>query len=112
MIGSAVTAYLLWAVYRLTARVMIADDAWPRPFPYPDLWLAWLNNYFDRRHPARPGTIKLHGEIARVQLYLLAGAIPFALMTLMGAIRLWHSWRRGQRRGFPVVGRTETNLEQ
>lgn len=96
---------MLWAFQRLTADAMVSDArAWPRPFPYPDRWLWRLNDYYDARYPAPRGAIKLHGEIARVQLTVLVGAAFFILIALIGSISLAKQWREKRwRRGFPVV---------
>jgi hypothetical protein len=45
------------------------DDAlWPRPFPYPDLFLMKIHDWWDRLHPAEPGFLKIHGEFYAVLL--------------------------------------------
>jgi hypothetical protein len=38
------------------------DDRWPRRFPYPDAYLTHIHDWWDRLHPAVPGSIKIHGE--------------------------------------------------
>ena len=44
------------------------DDRWPRPFPYPDLFLLEIHDWWDRLHPAGPGYLKIHGEFYAVLL--------------------------------------------
>jgi hypothetical protein len=94
-----------WARYRISDNVIMYDHAFPRPAPYPDPLLLFLNNWFDARHPAPPGTIKLHGEIARIRatldiLILLTLTIMVAILTL----RLWPLFqRRWRSRGFEVL---------
>ncbi len=44
------------------------DDAWPRPFPYPDFLLLGIHDWWDRLHPAGPDFIKIHGEFYAVLL--------------------------------------------
>jgi hypothetical protein len=44
------------------------DDRWPRPFPYPDLLLLEIHDWWDRLHPAGPGAWKYHGEFYAVLL--------------------------------------------
>ena len=38
-----------------------SDDRWPRPFPYPDVYLLQIHDCWDRLHPVTDG-IKIHGE--------------------------------------------------
>jgi hypothetical protein len=104
--GGLGTLSFAWALHRISARVLVHDDAWPRPAPYPDRWLMELNDWYDRRYPAPPNMLKIHGEIGRVQLTLLAGLVPSLLMFLVGAVPLGRNvlirgsaWLSGPRKG-------------
>lgn len=44
------------------------DNAWPRPFPYPDLLLLEIHDWWDRLHPAPAGSLKIDGEFYAVLL--------------------------------------------
>jgi hypothetical protein len=65
-----VVVYLLWALQRWNSFIYGLD----RGFPYPDPWLVALHRWFDIRHPASPGSLKLCGEFYRV-LFVLYKAI-------------------------------------
>lgn len=104
-VGACGLLYFGWSYHRVSGHVLVTDRGWPRPFPYPDGWLFALNNWYDARYPAPPGTIKLRGELKRVRLTTLgacavagvafaSGAAPIALRQLR---RLW----RG--RGFDLL---------
>jgi hypothetical protein len=41
--------------------IAFSDDQWPRPFPYPDVYLMRLHDWWDRLHPVTDG-LKIHGE--------------------------------------------------
>jgi hypothetical protein len=60
------TLYCTWCLHRLAPTTLIRDKSFPRPWPYPDWLLIELNDYFDKLYPAPFGSIKMHGEIARV----------------------------------------------
>ena len=82
IVGGLGTAYFGWALHRISNRVIVHDDHWPRPAPYPDAWMTALNDWYDRRYPA-PGFIKIHGELDRVWLTVLACfAIFFAVFAV------------------------------
>jgi hypothetical protein len=55
----------------------------PRSFPYPDSMIWWLNDWYDKRYPAPPGFINLHGEIDRVRWTFLVVFVPSALASLI-----------------------------
>jgi hypothetical protein len=82
-------AYFGWAWERVGHYVLVKDQKWPRPFPYPDQWLWALNNYFDAKYPARPGEIKLHAEIDRVRLVLLIALGSLTLIWLTSAVAVF-----------------------
>jgi hypothetical protein len=44
------------------------DDRWPIPFPYPDLFLLEIHDWWDRLNPAGPSEVKIHGEFYAVLL--------------------------------------------
>lgn len=46
----------------------IGDHDWPRPFPYPDVLLLEVHDWWDRLHPAGPGDLKVDGEFYAVLL--------------------------------------------
>jgi hypothetical protein len=104
-LGAVGLAYVAWSWHRASNDVLSADAAWPRPWPYPDAWLSSLNDWFDARHPAPRGTMKLHGELRRVRLTLLALFVVAGLTCGLGAAdvaRYWRSCPHG-RRGFRVL---------
>lgn len=108
IVGTLCSAYLGWASYRMKDEVLMQDRSWPRPSPYPDNWLLSLNNWFDARHPGPPGTIKLHGEIARVRMAISYAFIVASSVALCGGLPLawpWFRRARVKRRGFEVVSR-------
>jgi hypothetical protein len=82
--------YCGWALHRMGPAGML-DHNWPRPFPYPDTWLDHYERWLDLRYPASPGTIKLHGEISRVQLTLWA---IFAALVAVLALAVVPALRR------------------
>ena len=107
VIGLAGSLYFLWSFERVSNGTLIAESgSWPLAFPYPDRWLSALNVYFDRRYPVPPGTLKLHGELARVRLTVLAGFVVFATLSIAGGLSLARRWQRRrqmQQHGFPVL---------
>ena len=72
----------LWLRLRWVASFF--DDAWPRPFPYPDEIMMVFHDWLDSRYPASPGCIKLKGELYRVWLCLDVAA--FTSCTVLGAV--------------------------
>jgi hypothetical protein len=81
-----------WALHRM-GPAGILDPKWPRPLPYPDTILNAYHDWLDARYPAAPGTIKLHGEIYRVQMTLwgifvcLATVLYFTLAPVLRRFR-------------------------
>jgi hypothetical protein len=80
------TTLLAWysglAVYRVTWGVLDFIEN-PRPFPHPDRFILWLNDWYDQRYPVEPGYFKLHGEIDRVRVTFAAVFFPTALASLI-----------------------------
>jgi len=70
-VGLLLASGFRWALHRISPAVLMHDEQWPRLFPYPDTWIRELNDWYDKRYPAPPGTIKLHGELPRVRLTFL-----------------------------------------
>lgn len=64
---------IAFCCWRMTA---ILDPQWPRPIPYPDHALLWLNDRYDAAFPSGPDGIKIRGELGRVQLTLWSAVIP------------------------------------
>jgi hypothetical protein len=77
-------AYFGWALFRVSDRVLFFDLAWPRGWPYPDCWLYELDVAFDRMNPAPPDNIKLHGELARVRLFVFSILLTFLSVASWG----------------------------
>jgi hypothetical protein len=58
-----VLGYLCWVFSQeLDPLALSEDPLFPRSFPYPDAILEQYADWLDARNPARPGTIKIHGE--------------------------------------------------
>ena len=76
------TVYCGIAIHRVTLGILDAIES-PQPFPHPDPLISWLNDAYDRRYPAPPGLIKLHGERDRVALTFLAILVPSASMSMI-----------------------------
>jgi hypothetical protein len=51
------------------------DPKWPRGFPYPDIYLVQIHDWWDRLHPPEPGAFKIHGEY-----YTLLHGINFLVL--------------------------------
>ena len=94
VMGGASTSYFCWAWHRVSGSVLVHDDHWPRGNPYPDRWLAELNDWYDRRYPAPPRTIKIHGELDRVRLTVFACIVLSAIVFAIGAIPLSRPYRQ------------------
>jgi len=67
-VGTIGVPYFAWALHRVSDAVLVGEMSWPLPWPYPDRWLAALNDWYDARSPSPPDTIKLHGEFPRVRV--------------------------------------------
>jgi hypothetical protein len=88
VLGLLVASYLCWAWHRLTGSVLMADGhLWPRPWPYPDVWLYHWEQQLDAARPTPPGTLKIHGEFALLQFYLSCW-IGLSLIVSFGAF-IW-----------------------
>jgi hypothetical protein len=101
--------YCGWALHRMGPAGML-DHSWPRPFPYPDTWLDHYEHWLDLRYPASPGTLKLHGEIFRVQLTLwaiVAALVSMLVLAVAPALRKLKSQQgaaRNSRRAGQLTG--------
>lgn len=84
-LGMCGSLYCAWALHRVSADVLMSDTAWPQPWPYPDNWLAALNDWYDARYPAAAGSIKLHAEFPRVRM-TVARALAMCLLTVFMAL--------------------------
>jgi hypothetical protein len=84
------------------------DPKWPRGFPYPDVYLIQIHDWWDRLHPAEPGTIKIHGEyytvLHGINFFVLLACLIFGAVCgyvfqngdfLAAARRLTRHVRRG-----------------
>ena len=101
-LGGFGTCYFAWCWQRISSKVLMHDAHWPRPAPYPDNSLMELNDWFDRRYPAPPGTLKIHGELMRVRLTII-GCIAFSLALFAVGVYPF------VRAGFPMVARRPGN---
>jgi hypothetical protein len=89
--------YCSWSLHRTSFSILIGDAQWPRPWPYPDQWLAALNYWYDARNPPPPDSLKLHGEWDKVRLTVALAlvsclwvlAISSVRIGLSGRMRLW-----------------------
>jgi len=66
--GILATTYLGWALHR--SKLNVFAEHWPRPWPYPDGWLATWEHRMDIARPAVPGFLKMDGEWQRQWFYL------------------------------------------
>jgi len=83
VIGLLVTSYLCWCLDRSSLNAFA--PGWPRPWPYPDGWLAWWEKQMDLAHPPPPGFFKMDGEWQRQWIYLycaIGGSLIFSLSSL------------------------------
>src|SRR3954452_2483177 len=91
-IGGIGSLYFAWALHRVSTEVLVGDMAWPRPWPYPDRWLAVLHAWYYARHPAPPDVLKIHGELAQVR-----GSVGLVLVAclfwLAAGVRMWLAGR-------------------
>jgi hypothetical protein len=72
----------LWLRYRWLAS--FRDDAWPRPFPYPDEVLLVFHDWLDAKYPSPGRYIKIHGEFYTVWQYLDLATL--GLCALVGTV--------------------------
>ena len=84
ILGTFGSLYCAWSLHRVSAGVLMSDDHWPRAWPYPDHWLAALNDCYDARFPVEPGLIKLHSELQRVRLTVAAALAACLLVVFTG----------------------------
>jgi hypothetical protein len=95
VIGVLVTSYLGWALHRSSLNVFA--DHWPRPWPYPDGWLASWEHQMDVAHPPPPGPyMKLDGEWQRQWIYLY-GLIGLSVVLSLGSFVWWIILRKRDR---------------
>ena len=85
--GIVASVYSYWALDRVSERVFVLEDDWPRPWPYPDPWLSRFERWLDQRYLVARGSIKLHGEFSRVR-HTLSGCIAGGVPILKGGILL------------------------
>lgn len=84
ILGASGALYCGWALHRVSDRVLVSDDHWPRAWPCPDNWLAALDDWYDARYPVEPGFIKLRSELPRVRLTVAAALAACLLVVLAG----------------------------
>lgn len=66
VVSTFTVLYVIWARQRWLP-VLFEDATWPRDWPYPDYILLGFHDWLDARYPAPPGSMKIHGEIYRVE---------------------------------------------
>jgi hypothetical protein len=105
VLGACGLLYFGWAQHRISPKVLMYDESWPRRFPHPDGWLLALNNWYDAQYPRQRGTLKMHGELERVRLTVRGAATVAAFVFVSGAvpIALLHIRRLRHGRGFDVL---------
>ena len=82
----ASTSYLGLAAYRVSEAVMVDDEAWPRPWPFPDPWLvSWHEKLLAARPPLKPGVLDMHGELPALQLRVY-GLLGTSFVFLLASI--------------------------
>jgi hypothetical protein len=77
--------YFAWSLHRTSFSILIGDPQVPRPCPYPDQWLAALNDWYNARNPPSSDSLKLHGEWDRVRV-TVALALASCLWVLVISI--------------------------
>jgi quinol-cytochrome oxidoreductase complex cytochrome b subunit len=96
--------YFFWCMRRFTAQTFVHDKEFPRAWPYPDWVLLGLNDYYDKLDPAPPNSIKIHGEVMRVQatvggIALMLGIIGLALalpFLIQHCLDFWRNHRNAR----------------
>src|SRR5262245_8230952 len=88
VICSFATINLIWAYDRLLEKCWIEYKG----FPFPDHWMARLNQWYDERYPVPLDRIKLHAEVARV------GATIMSLLTASAMLTGYFAWQLVSRR--------------
>jgi hypothetical protein len=82
------SAYWEWYRNRINKDVLFYDESWPRPWPFPDLWLdRWHARVFDHIR-AETGLIPFHGEWDRLQSWLILGHVGSILVGFPGIVLL------------------------
>ncbi|WP_269541777.1 hypothetical protein [Cerasicoccus fimbriatus] len=66
-----VAAYLFWAHLRIEYVIFGSDKSWP----YPDAWIVEWEKNLNEKHPAPEDSIKMEGEIPRIEIYLKASIL-------------------------------------
>src|SRR5262245_47758071 len=101
VISLLAATYLGWCRHRISAEVFVHEEAWPRPWPYPDGWLERWVREVDAAHPAPPGTIKVEAETERVRDWLAVwavGALGWAgVGTIPWVLWFWRRWAHRRR---------------
>jgi hypothetical protein len=97
-LGAGGSLYGARALHRVSDAVLAGDMSWPRPSPYPDAWLAALNDWYDARYPVPPDLLKRHGELSRIRLTVGVALAVCLLLIVVGmrmgaARRLRGLWR-------------------
>jgi hypothetical protein len=107
--GLLATSYLCWALHRTTGSVWMteynAGIHWPRPWPYPDIWLYNWEKKLDAEHPVGPKFVKFNGEWWRLQYYL-CGLIGLSGATSLGGFIWLIILRRRSVEAQPIAGTT------
>lgn len=86
--GLPATLYLCWALHRLSAFVLVTDAAWPRPWPWPDLWLeSWCARLL-AGYPPAPGFVYLDGGAGLLWNHVFFWAALSLLLSLAGLLWL------------------------
>jgi hypothetical protein len=79
MFFSLATLYTAWGHRRATFDFVFGLD---HGLPYPDSLIIAMMQWFDARHPAPPGSLKVHGEFPRVSFVM--GMLVFVGMCFCG----------------------------
>ena len=91
--------YCAWSLHRASFSILIGDPQWPRPCPYPDQWLAALNDWYDARNPPSPDSLKLHGEWDRVRVTVALALASCFWVLVISIVRVGvPSWLPRKRR--------------
>jgi hypothetical protein len=77
-----------WSLHRTSDAVLSFDPFWPRPWPYPDQWLAALNDWYDARNPPPPDSLKIHGEWGRVQATVAMAIISCFWLLVISIVKM------------------------
>lgn len=100
LVSLSAGAYLAWAWHRISPGTLVDDaTAWPRAWPYPDLYLLALNDWYDARYPAAPGIMKMHGELMRVRMTVAGAFATAASVSVIASLVFAWPWIRRVKRG-------------